>query len=242
MKDFCLEAKKIKGISMSCLGRASLLDHEILKLMKEAGFNEIYFGAESGSDRVLREIMDKKMSVQNIIDFAANCYKLRITTYAFWMMANPGERIEEMKATAHLAAELPVFYNHFQIALPNPGTQYYIDALEGNYLNMGSWDDARKRKHPSIIKDGVSIDDIADVDEYMKNVMVKKGWNYRYNGHILSFVNTRLFAKRYPVKVFGNEINLFCRDFKGYHLKNIFLGIKSLLSFEKYSAAKPQPQ
>ena len=232
MKEFCLEAIKIDGISMSCLGRASLLDYEMLKLMKKAGFNEIYFGAESGSDRVLKEVMGKKMTVQNIIDFANNCYKLRITAYAFWMLANPGERVEEMQETARLASELPVFYSHFQIALPNPGTQYYKDALEGNYLNMKSWDDVRRRNHPSIIKDGVSIDDIAGVDEYLKNVMVKKSWNYRYNGHILSFVNTRLFAKRHPIKVFGNEINLFCRDFETYHIRNIYLGLKSLVGLE----------
>jgi hypothetical protein len=66
----------------------------------------------------------------------------------------------------------------------------------------------------------------------LKNVMVKKGWNYRYNGHILSFVNTRLFVKRHPIKVFGNEINLFCRDFETYHIRNIFLGLKSLVGLE----------
>lgn len=233
MKKFCQEAKKIKDISMSCLGRVNLLDYEMLKLMKEAGFDSISFGAESGSDRVLKDIMNKKTTVQNIIDMANNCYQLKIRANAFWMLANPGETIEEMKETFKLASELPVFYCHFHIATPNPGTQYYIDALNGGYLNMGSWDDVNDRRHPTIIKNNVTIDDIIKMDEYLIKTMLKKGWNYRYNGHTLSFVNTRLFTKRFPVTVFRIEINMLLHDFKPYHFRNIFLGVKSLLGLDK---------
>jgi len=233
IKEFCQEAKKIKDISMSCCGRANLLDYEMLKFMKEAGFHSISFGAESGSDRVLKDIMNKKISVQNIIDLVNNCYKLKINANAFWMLANPGETIEEMKETVKLASELPVFYCHFHIATPNPGTQYYIDALHGGYLNMKSWDDVHDRNHPTIIKNNVAINDIIKMDEYLIKTMLKKGWNYRYNGHTLSFINTRVFAKWQPVEAFGREIKMFFHDFKPYHFKNICLGVKFLLGLDK---------
>lgn len=233
MKEFCQEAGKIKDISMSCCGRANLLDYGMLKLMKEAGFNSISIGAESGSDRVLKDIMNKKTTVQNIIDFTNNCYKLRIKANAFWMLANPGETIKEMKETAKLASELPVHYCHFHIANPNPETQYYIDALHDGYLNMESWEDIHDRKKPTIIKNNVTVDDIIKMDEYLIKVMIEKGWNYRYNGHTLLFINTRLFAKWQPVNIFGREIIMFFDDFKLYHFRNIFLGIKSLLGFDK---------
>ena len=189
LKRFCLEAKKIDGISMSCLGRANLLDLELLKLMKECGFDTIYFGAESGNDRVLKEVMNKKITVKNVIDFANNCYKLGIMACAYWMLANPGESVPEMKQTARLASTLPLFYCHFHIATPNPGTRYYMDALNGGYLNVKSWDAVHYRNNPTIIKGDVTAKDIAEIDLYLIKLMLKNGWNYKYNGHTLSFVN-----------------------------------------------------
>jgi anaerobic magnesium-protoporphyrin IX monomethyl ester cyclase len=225
IENFCHEAKNINGIKLSCLGRANLLDYDLLKMMKESGFHTISFGAESGSNRVLKEIMNKKTSVQQIIDLATNCYNLKIKAYAYWMMANPGETIEEMKDTARLASELPVFYSHFHIATPNPGTHYYLDACQGDYLHLQSWDDVHDRKKPTIIQNNITVNDIIRMDEDLIETMTDKGWNYRYNGHTLSFINTRLFSRRYPLQIIGYEMKLFAADFKAYHLKNIALGL-----------------
>ncbi|MDR4509747.1 MAG: B12-binding domain-containing radical SAM protein [Candidatus Brocadiaceae bacterium] len=225
LKEFCRETKKIKGIVLKCCGRANLLDYEMLKIMKEGGFHSITVGAESGSDRVLKDIMNKKTAVRDIIDIARNCYKLKIRLGTFWMLANPGETLEEMKETIALASELPVFYAHFHLAVPNPGTQYYLDALQGGYLKLSSWNDVSDRRHPAIIKDGVTVDDIMNIDEYLITTMVKKGWNYTYNPPTLSFFNTRRFLRWFPLLVFGNEMNMFLRDFKFYHFRNVYLGL-----------------
>lgn len=233
IKEFCMETKKIKGISMNACVRANLADYEVLKVMKEGGFFAMSFGAESGSNRVLKEVMNKKQTVRDIIDIVNNCYKLKIRLNAFWMMASPGESIEEMKETVKLASELPVFYCHFHIATPNPGTQYYFDAVNGGYLNMKSWDDINDRKKPTLLKDGISREDIADVERYLIETMLRKGWNYNYNGHTLAFINTRLYAKWYPAKVLGNEVNMFLHDFKPYHFRNIYLGLKSIAGIDK---------
>ena len=233
MEEFCRETKKIEGIRMKTCVKVNLMDYEMLKLMKEGGFYSLSFGAESGSDRVLKEIMDKRQTVRDIIDLANNCYKLRIRLGAFWMMANPGETVEEMRKTVELASELPIFYCHFHIATPNPGTQYYFDAVNGGYLNMESWDDVNERKKPTILKDGVTPEMVAEVEEYLIRTMLKRGWNYRYSGHTLSFINTRLYARWYPAQVFGNEINMFMHDFKPYHIRNIYLGFKSLAGIDR---------
>lgn len=234
LEDFCLEAKKIKGLRMKCCVRANLMDFEMLKLMKEAGFYSVSFGAESGSDRVLKEIMNKKTTVKQIIGLANNCYKLKMRLGSFWMLASPGETKEEMKETIKLASELPIFYAHFHIATPNPGTQFYFDAVNGGYLNMESWDDVDDRKRPTIIKGNVTAEDIAEMDELLIKTMVEKGWNYSQSGHTLSFINTRRYASWYPAQVFGNEINMFLHDFKSYHFNNIYLGTKSIFGLEKY--------
>ncbi|MBI5206359.1 MAG: cobalamin B12-binding domain-containing protein [Candidatus Firestonebacteria bacterium] len=236
--NLCEITKKITDLEMSCCGRANLLDYDMLKNMKEGNFHYISYGAESGNDRVLKEIMNKKTTVQQVIDFANNCFKLDIVCNAFWMLANPGETIQEMKDTIHLASELPTFYCHFHIATPNPGTQYYLDAKSEGYLNMKTWNDVDNRETPTIIKQNVTIDDIIAMDEYLINTMIKKGWRYWYNGHTLSFINTRLFSKKMPVTVFGNEVKGFLSDFKSYHLNNIYLGLKNILGYDKIGYRK----
>jgi len=231
MVDFCRRARQIDNISMICCGRANLLDYELLNQMKEAGFVSLSWGAESGSDRVLREIMNKKTSVQMNIDFANNCYELKINANAFWMLANPGETIEEMKETIQLASELPVYYAHFHIASPNPGTHYYLDAQAGGYLNLNSWDDVDERSRATILQSNVSREDIVAIDQYLIETMVKKGWNYELNGHTLSFYNTRVFTERHPSRVLGRAVLMFVRDRRLFHVRNAWLGIKHWLGF-----------
>lgn len=190
--EFCIAVKEqAKGLQMSCCGRANILTYEVLKLMKEAGFSHLSFGAESGNNRVLNDIMDKKTTVDQIRDFAVNCNKLKINCASFWMLASPGETIEEMKDTAHLAASLPVVYAHFHIATPNPGTKYYLDAVAGGYLKMDNWNDVDDRRKPTIIKDNVTREEVAQMDGYLIEVMEKNGFKHSYNGHTLAFVNEK---------------------------------------------------
>ncbi|MCD4785035.1 MAG: B12-binding domain-containing radical SAM protein [Candidatus Eremiobacteraeota bacterium] len=221
LREFCEEVKKIDNISMTCCGRANLLDYDMLKIMKEAGFNNISFGAESGNDRVLCEIMNKKTTVQQIKDFAHNCYELKINCHAYWMLANPGETIEEMKDTVKLSSELPLYYSHFHIANPNPGTKYYLDALSGGYLKLNNWNDVDDRSNPTIIKDNVTVEQIREMDKYLIKVMEEKGWRHFYNGHTLHFTNDKYLLRSPPIENFFSKVKL--------SLKNPRVAIKIIL-------------
>ena len=221
MRDFCSAASKIGGLSMTCCGRINVLDYEMLALMKKAGFDSVSFGAESGSDRVLTEIMNKGTTVRQIVDFANNCYDLDVKANAFWMMANPGETLEEMKASIKLASELPTYYCHFHIATPNPCTSFHIDAVDGGYLRMRTWEDVNHRNMPTIIKSNVSRQDIIEMDGHLVRTMIRKGWCFEQNGHTLSFYNTRLFAKRDLARVVKREVMVFLRDHRPYHIRNV---------------------
>lgn len=57
VSDFC-RALRAKGLDVdwSCTGRVNLIDEELLKEMSGAGCRALFFGIESGSDRVLANI------------------------------------------------------------------------------------------------------------------------------------------------------------------------------------------
>ena len=227
--DFCRKVRALGQVQIDGVGRANLLDYDLLKAMHDAGFSTISVGAESGCDRVLRDIMNKKTTVEQIVRFTENCYRIGIMANAYWMIANPGESLEEMKATIELASDLPTYYCHFHIANPNPGTRYYLNALDGGYLRMESWNDVHDRSKPALLTGNISPADIAEIDRLLVSTMVRKGWRYEQNGHTLSFYNTRLYVKRQPVRALGNEVLAWMSDHRGYHFRNLGRGLVSML-------------
>jgi len=106
--------------------RAKVFTSEMGKLMKEMGFDRIRFGAESGSDRVLK-ILKKGTTVadnQNTIDMA-NRIGLKIS--ASFMYGIPGETEEDKKATLGFIKQNKgkVKVEGWYQFIPFPGTLLY---------------------------------------------------------------------------------------------------------------------
>jgi len=109
------------------------LDKELLDLMKEAGCTTLIFAVESGSNRVLREIMAKPLSVDNVPAIVQYAKELGFRCAALFVIGNPGETWDEIRQTIDFAEKLGV-YCHFSIATPLPKTRLHQEALARNYL------------------------------------------------------------------------------------------------------------
>lgn len=109
------------------------LDKELLDLMKEAGCTMLVFAVESGSNRVLREIMDKPLCVDHVPGIVAYAKELGFRCAALFVIGNPGETWDEIRQTIDFAEKLDV-YCHFSIATPLPKTRLHQEALAQNYL------------------------------------------------------------------------------------------------------------
>jgi len=111
-------------IPFECLTRVNLASEEMLSALKEIGCRRIYFGAESGSQKVLNA-MKKGIKVQQIYEAAARCKRLGIETYFFMMVGYPGEELEDLEQSVRLLREtLPDRFST-TIAYPLPGTPFY---------------------------------------------------------------------------------------------------------------------
>ncbi len=109
------------------------LDEEMLDLMREAGCTMLVFAIESGSDRVLHEIMGKPLSIDNVPGIVAYAKKLGFRCASLFVIGNPGEAWDEIRQTIRFAESLDT-YCHFSIATPLPQTRLYKTAIELNYL------------------------------------------------------------------------------------------------------------
>ena len=125
VKEFC-EVVKRRGLQFNweCLSRVDTLDYEMALEMKAAGCEQVFFGLESGSDRILK-IMNKSTTAdrgRKAVE-AANIAGLK--TGAFFIIGYPGDDDDTMIETFSFASKLPLDYLSFTLPYPIPGTGLY---------------------------------------------------------------------------------------------------------------------
>lgn len=125
------------AIPFECLSRVNLMDVPTLTLLREMGCQKIYFGAESGSQKVL-DAMNKGIKVRQIHQAARACREVGIKTYFFMMMGYPGEDLVDLRQSASLLrTALPDEYSS-TLAYPLPGTRFY-EELRERHLYDPAW-------------------------------------------------------------------------------------------------------
>ncbi len=125
------------AIPFECLTRVNLATPEMLAALKEAGCQKIYFGAESGSQKVL-DAMNKGIKVAQIDRAAELCRQFGIKTYFFMMVGYPGETWEDLQASVQLLRRTRPDEFSTTIAYPLPGTKFY-EQVRDRLLFSGDW-------------------------------------------------------------------------------------------------------
>ncbi len=112
-------------IPWSCNSRVNTVNYTLLKDMYKNGCKSIHFGIESGSQRVLDEIYNKKITLYQVKEAVHSAHDVGIHAGGFFMIGAPGETREEIQQTVDLACSLPLSEASFSIFVPLPGTHIY---------------------------------------------------------------------------------------------------------------------
>lgn len=130
VKKIC-EIMKELNMYWGAQSRVDLTDEKVVKLMKESGCLQLDFGVESGSQRVLDEIINKKIKLTDITRAFQLCKKYGIRTEASFMVGLPGETKKEMEETFEFAKKIKSNHYSFNIFTPLPGAKLYDDFFKG---------------------------------------------------------------------------------------------------------------
>ncbi len=117
--------------------RADYLTLSLLKKMKRAGCQSIFFGIESGDQQVLDNIIDKNLDLRDVMNVAKNCKKIGLRTGAFYIIGFPGEKKESMMKTVELALSLKREYDVgmlLHVATPSLGTRLFKECKKKGYI------------------------------------------------------------------------------------------------------------
>lgn len=110
------------------------LDRQLLTTLKESGVDQLVLAIESGSDRVLREIMHKPVSCKLITKIAKLGRELGIYMDANILIGSPGETKQDIEDTRHFLRT--IYANWFRITAATPivGSEMLKICLEKDYL------------------------------------------------------------------------------------------------------------
>ncbi|MFH1786566.1 MAG: radical SAM protein [archaeon] len=127
-----------------CTCRVTSVDEELLGKMKSAGCEYIYYGLESGDQRVL-DMTKKGITLKQ----AKNAFKITknsgITPYAFFLLGLPGETMGSIENSIAFLAETEIAESFgFTLAIPYPNTQLYLLAQKENKAKRPWWEGARE--------------------------------------------------------------------------------------------------
>lgn len=106
------------------------INDDMLKLSKKAGCKIMSMGIESGSDRVLKDIIGKGVTVKDAINSINACKKFEIMPVCSFMSGLPGEAKKERLETLSLIRKIKKIYPRTviigpQVFRPYPGCELY---------------------------------------------------------------------------------------------------------------------
>ena len=130
-----LKNLQLKELVLSCSNgiRADKVDYHVLKVMKQAGFNEIAFGVESGTDKVLKAIQ-KGESLKTIEKRISQACELGFKVVLFFIIGSPTETFSDFLSSILLALRYPVYSARFYNLIPYPHSKLFAWVKENDYF------------------------------------------------------------------------------------------------------------
>lgn len=149
-------------MSFVCSGRIdNVKSKDELILMKKAGFRQIWYGIESGDQRIL-DILQKEITLEEIHKIVNWTHEVGIEPCGYFIFGAPGETEETLNKTLNLSLNLNLQAAHASFMIPFPGSTLY-----NNYNQYGVfYGDNLDMYKPSFIPTGL---DQKTLVKYFKN-------------------------------------------------------------------------
>ena len=133
---FCRAYTKISSLPFVVNAHVGFFDEHRARYLAEAGCKIIKFGVESGSERIRRRILQRRMKNDSIIKALETAHHHGLHTSVFLMIGLPAETRDDVMQTIHLMARAKPGRYRWSFFFPFPGTKAYDLSVEGNYIDF----------------------------------------------------------------------------------------------------------
>jgi len=129
LAEFKLRVEIPSGLSVA------FVDEEIAELMKAAGVDTAILAIESGSSRVLNEIIRKPLRLEQVKPAIEILRNNNMFIRACFVVGLPGELDEDRVETVRFIKEVELDWASFNLATPLRGSELYRICLENGYID-----------------------------------------------------------------------------------------------------------
>jgi radical SAM superfamily enzyme YgiQ (UPF0313 family) len=133
-RDFAQAYKREIGRPFACNLRPNLTDEEIVRLLREAGCEEVRLGIESGNDEVRNGLLNRRLTRDEIVRAVELCHRAGMKVFAFNIVGFPGETVAQMLDTVKLNAAVRADVTRVTIFYPYERTPLHTISRQRNLL------------------------------------------------------------------------------------------------------------
>ena len=160
--------------------------------MYDSGCYQITLAVESGSQRVLDTLINKRLPLETVYPAIERAKKAGMLVHTFYIVGYPGETIEDMERTVDFAMNSGADSYSFAVLQPLPGTPIYRQVVREKLWWPGrGLDDMMKRSSLIKVNGFNSSDEVekwADNLNIEANLMLHKNnparFKEKYNHHV----------------------------------------------------------
>jgi len=190
------------NLKWCCNSRVDTVDEEMLSWMKRAGCWMIAFGIETGCQEILDNVK-KGATVEQAVSAVKMAKRVGMAVWGYFVFGFPGETAETANKTIQFAKGLPIDIAYFGIGTPYPGTEFYQQAKDNDWLESESWEDFDQSYSAIVNYEKISAIDIkrivkkAYLEWYLRpmtilNLLTQKNV-WRHLGHLIKVGFKHLF-------------------------------------------------
>lgn len=146
MHTVCDALKSLKlDFVWGCQTRIGIFDEEDFRYMYNSGCRWIFFGIESGSEKVLAEI-NKRIDYDKIEPTFASCKKAGLACIGSFIAGFPDESCEDLKMTVELIKKLDTSLINMNYLALIPGSEIYKKLIrDGKYEEVKTLEEFGKK-------------------------------------------------------------------------------------------------
>lgn len=198
--------------------RADSIDEEVLKVLKDTGFQDLGFGVEAGDEKILESIKKNitKDSMRRAFKMAK---KFGFNTWGFFMIGLPGETKVTIKKTIDFAIELDPDFAKFLILKPFPGSEVFKNLNESGCVKDSNYDNYGVYTAPVHEFPGLSAKSMLRWQQWAylrfylrpKKIIahllkIKSFTQLKANLKMIQFLINRVFARAYDKKNYKKNV------------------------------------
>ena len=133
--EFCEKYPRKFDLEFECNVRVDTISEELLESLKKANCTQIDMGVEVGNEWLRTEVLNRKLSNEQIVKAFDTAHKVGIKTLAYNMIGLPYETPEMIRETIRLNKRLAPSRIAIFFFYPYPGTELYEVCKKEGFLS-----------------------------------------------------------------------------------------------------------